>query len=174
MRWTVTVLVVFTCLLVASPVVAGKIGFVDAERAVATVREGQAKLRELEAWAEPERERIVELQNRLAEIQQRLAQQRSVASEEILAELQQEELQARRGLEDAGRRFERELERKQNEFLSDVAVKVGTVASDYGRANDYDAIFVLKAQPLVYVSESANLTEIVIRRYNERFPYQGN
>ena len=57
------------------------------------------------------------------------------------------------------------------EFLSDVAVKVGTVASDYGRDNDYDAIFVLKAQPLVYVRESADLTDTIIKLYDQRFPH---
>jgi Skp family chaperone for outer membrane proteins len=165
-RWFIVVLL----LLAAQPVVAGKIGFVDAETAVTTVQEGQAKIKELEAWATPERERVEQLSADLAEIRQKIVAQRSVASEEVLRQLQDEELQARRTFEDARREFERQLEVKQNEFLADVAVKVGRVASDYGKANDYDAIFLLSAQPLVYVAESANLTDTVIRLYNERFP----
>ena len=170
MRYAVVCALLMACLLAATPAAAGKIGFVDAERAVASVEQGNAKIRALEEWARPERERVEGLRERVNELRQQLAQQRAVASAEALQALQQEELEARRAFEDARRTFERDLETKQNEFLSDVAVKVGTVASDYGRANDFDAIFVLKAQPLVYVAESADLTDIVIRLYDERFP----
>jgi outer membrane protein len=164
----------FVCLLIAAPVMAGKIGFVDAERAVASVAEGQAKLKQLEAWAEPERARVESMANQVNDLREKINQQRTVASEEVLQDLQNQELRARRAYEDARRKYERDLETKQTEFLSEVAVKVGTVASDYGKANDFDAIFVLKAQPLVYVRETADLTETVIKLYDERFPYEGD
>jgi Skp family chaperone for outer membrane proteins len=159
-------------LTTAAPAFAGKIGFVDAERAVGAVQEGRAKLRALEEWARPRRERVQELQRELEDLRQKIAQQRSVASGDVLEKLEADELRARRSYEDARRSFERDLEAKQNEFLSEVAVKVGSVASDYGRRNDYDAIFVLRAQPLIYVAEPADLTETIIRLYDERFPYQ--
>lgn len=174
MRARFTIPGVVVALLLTSSAVAGKIGFVDAERAVTTVDEGRAKLAELEAWAGPERERVQSLGNRVNEIRQRINQQRSIASPEALSQLEQEELQARRAFEDSRREFERNLDRKQNEFLSDVAVKVGKVASDYGKANDYDAIFVLKAQPLVYVADSADLTDLVISMYNEQFSHSAD
>jgi Skp family chaperone for outer membrane proteins len=157
-------------LLVAATATAGKIGFVDAERAVATVKQGQAKLKELDEWARPERERIEGLRTRVTDLRTRISQQGDVASADSLQSLRDQELQARRAYEDARREFERQLDQKQNELLGDVAVKVGTVASDYGRANDYDAIFVLKAQPLIYVADSADLTDLVIRLYDERYP----
>lgn len=163
--------VLATLLLVAAPVLGGSIGFVDAERAVASVKEGQAKLRELEAWAEPERQRVTALQTKVNDLRQQINQQSAVAAEEALQELRERELSARREFEDARREFQRQLEAKQNEFLADVAMKVGTVASEYGKANGFDAIFVLNAQPLVYVSESADLTDTVIKLYDERFPY---
>jgi outer membrane protein len=150
---------------------AGKIGFVDAERAVASVHEGQEKLKELEAWAAPEQRRVEALANQVNELREKINQQRAVASQQAMQDLQNQERQALRAYEDARRKFERDLEAKQTEFLSDVAVKVGTVASDYGRDNDYDAIFVLKAQPLVYVRESADLTDTIIKLYDQRFPH---
>lgn len=172
-RFTGVVLLV-AIVLFAVPAMAGKIGFVDAERAVASVKEGQAKITELEAWADPERQRVESLGARMNELRQQINQQQAVASAEALQQLQDRELQARREFEDARRVFQRDLEAKQNEFLSDVAVKVGTVTTDYAKANDYDAIFVLNAQPLVYVADSADLTDIVIRQYDERFPHQGD
>lgn len=170
MRNTVACALLVMSLLVAAPASAGKVGFVDAERAVAEVDEGRAKISELDEWAKPRRDRLDRLAARISELRQEIAQKQSIASEEAVQALQQDELQARRDFEDSRRDFEHELDQKQNEFLADVAVKVGTVASEYGRTNDYDAIFVLKAQPLIYVRESADLTDTVIRLYNERFP----
>lgn len=167
----VWILVLFT-VLSAAPAAAGKIGFLDAERAVATVDEGQAQLQDFEAWAAPRREEIEQLRSRVAELGSQLAAQRSVASAEAVSELETQLLTARRELEDAGRAFNRDVEQKQNEFLGEVARKVGEVASEYGRENGYDAIFLYNAQPLAFIAEGANVTDIVIERYNQRFPLE--
>ena len=129
MRRLKDVAVLTTLLLVAVPALAGSIGFLDAERAVATVKEGQAKLSEFEAWAEPERQRVEALRTKMNGLRQQINQQGAVTAEEALQELREQELDARREYEDAARSFQRQLEIKQNEFLGDVAVKVGTVAS---------------------------------------------
>lgn len=149
---------------------AGKIGFVDAERAVMQVQEGKVKVKELDAWAKSGRQAVETSAARVAELRQQIAKQRSIASPETLERLGREELDARRSFEDAKRNFERDLSTKQDEFFADIAVKVGRVASDYGKANGYDAILVLTAQPIIYLSEDADLTDTVIRLYNERFP----
>jgi outer membrane protein len=173
MRRVKSAAVLAMLMLATAPALAGSIGFVDAERAVASVKEGQAKLREFEAWAEPERQRVEALQARMNDLRQQINQQSAVAAEEALEELRQRELDARREFEEARRAFQRQLEAKQNEFLGDVAVKVGTVASEYGKTNGYDAIFVLNAQPLVFVAESADITDTIIKLYDERYPLTG-
>lgn len=163
--WTIPIL-----LMAATVAGAGSVAFVDAERAVTQVDEGRRQLAALERWAEPRRQQVAELEGRLGEVRGRLSKQAAVASEETLAKLRAEETEVRRQLEEARRQFERDLGRKQDEFLADVAVKLGAVASAYGREQGFDAIFVLNAQPLIYVAESADVTDTVIRLYNERFP----
>lgn len=162
--------ILVTLLVAASPALAGRIGFVDAERAVAGVEEGKAKISELEAWAVPEREKVEKLGAKVADLRQQITAQSAVASPEVIQRLRDEELSTRRAFEDAKRDFERRLEKRQNDLLADIAVKVGTVATDYAKANDFDAIFLLQAQPLIYVAESVELTDEIIRLYNERFP----
>jgi Skp family chaperone for outer membrane proteins len=155
---------------VAVPTLAGNVGFLDAERAVASVEEGQRQLQALEAWANPKRQELQTMQNRVAELTQQLNTQRTIASAEAIGELESELLQSRRAFEDAGRAFNRDLESKQNEFLAQVATRVGSVASEYAEANGLDAVFVLNAQPLVYVAEGADITDIVIQVYDEKYP----
>ena len=166
LRWALIVLAISA----AVPALAGKVGFLDAERAVASVGEGKRQLKALEEWAQPRRERLQEMRTNLVNLNNQLTTQRSVTSAETVKQLEEQLLRARREFEDAGRSFNRDLETKQNEFLEDVATKIGTVASDYGRANDFDAIFMLNAQPLVYVRDSLDVTDTVIRLYDERFP----
>lgn len=155
---------------VATASAAGSVGFVDAERAVREVGEGRARLAELEAWVAPRRAELGQLQQEAAELSRELQQKRPVATEEVLADLETRARGAARRFEDARREYERDLSKKQDEFLAEVAVKVGTVASEYGREQGLDAIFVLTAQPLVYVSDAADLTDTVIRLYDQRFP----
>ena len=90
--WMVSILV----LVMAGPATAGKIGFVDAERAVVTVDEGAAKVRELEAWAVPERERVEQLGNRVNELRQQIAAKSRVASEETVRDLEAQEVEPQR------------------------------------------------------------------------------
>ena len=170
MRRMTGMFVVIMLVAAAGPALAGKIGFVDAERAVTQVKEGQAKVKELESWAVPQQKKVEAAAALVADIRQQIAKQQSIASPETLDRLRREELDARRTFEDGKRNFERDLSAKQDEFLAEVAIKVGKVASDYGKANGFDAILVLKAQPIIYLSEDANLTDTIIRLYNERFP----
>jgi outer membrane protein len=156
----------------AVPAAAGKIGFLDAERAVATVEEGKVQVQAFQDWAAPRRQEIEQLRSRVAELSSQLEAQRSVASADAVSKLETDLIQARRAFEDAGRSFNREFEQKQDEFLGEVARKVGEVASEYGRENGYDAIFLYNAQPLAFIAEGANVTDIVIERYNQRFPVE--
>ena len=105
LRWIVVVL----AMLSALPAMAGKVGFLDAERAVASVQEGKRQLQALDEWARPRRERLDQVRASLIELDKQLAAQRSIATAEVIKELESEFLQARREFEDAGRSFNREV-----------------------------------------------------------------
>ena len=170
MRLFTRTVFVFLAICGATPAFAGNVGFLDAERAVATVKEGQRQLQALEAWANPRRQELEAMRERASELNQQLISQRTIASAEAISELENELLQVQRTFEDAGRAFNRELESKQNEFLAQVASQVGSIASEYAAANGFDAVFVLNAQPLVFVAEGADITDIVIQTYDEKYP----
>lgn len=172
MRWTVRWILVLVMVSAAVPATAGKVGFLDVEKAVSTVKEGRAQMQALEAWAKPRREELEKLRARAVELTNQLAAQRNVASEDVVSQLEKDVVQARRAFEDAGRAFNRDLDAKQGEMLGDVALRLGQVASEYGKANDFDAIFTLQAQPLIYVADGADVTDTVIRLFDERYPVQ--
>lgn len=164
------VVLVVIAMAAAAPAFAATIGFVDAERAVASVGEGKKALAALEAWATPRRQELERLQAAAATAVQEFEQRRGVVAEDAARQLEAKAREAARSFEDARRLFQRDLEVKQDELVASVAVKVGAVASAYAREKGFEAVFVLNAQPLIYVAESSDLTEVVIRLYDERHP----
>ena len=165
-RWVFTLFAVFA----AIPAVAGHIGFLDTERAIKTVREGQRQLLALDAWANQKSDEYDVIQNRVTELTQQLNAQRAVLSPDVVSQLEKDLLQAQRDLEDAGRVLKRDFEAKQRDLLAQVATRVREVASVYAAANGFDAVFMFESQPLVYVADSAIITNAVIRLYNEQYP----
>jgi len=167
-RW----ITVLTAVFAAIPAVAGNIGFLDTERAIKTVKEGQRQFQALDAWANQRAAEVEAIRNGVTELTQRLDNQRTIASTDAIRQLENDLLKAQRELEDAGRTLQRDFEAKQMELLARVATRVRDMASDYAEANGFDAIFMLESQPLVYIAESAVITDAVIRLYDEQFPIE--
>ncbi len=167
-RWILVLVAVFA----AIPAAAGKVGFLDTERAIKTVKEGQRQYQALDAWGNKRSDEVEAMQDRVAELAQQLNAQRAVASPDAVSQLEKELLQAQRDLEDAGRALQRDFDVAQREFLAQVATRVREVASEYAAANDFDAVFMFESQPLVYVADSALITNAVIRLYNEKYPVE--
>jgi Skp family chaperone for outer membrane proteins len=165
-RWILTLVVV----CVAVPAAAGKIGFLDTERAVKTVKEGQRQMQVLDAWSNQRTDQVESLRDRVNEIAEQINAQRTIASDEVLTNLENEFLQAKRSFEDAGRALQRDFEAKQEELFAQVATRVRDSAGEYAKANGFDAVLMFETVPLVYVNESVIITDAVIQLYNERYP----
>lgn len=156
--------------LAAVPAMAGKIGWVEVERAAATVKQGKEVLKQLEEWAKPRQEQIKSLADAVSKARQQAARQRGVASDEAADRLQQEAVDAQRRYEDAVRTFKREYNQKQNDMLKPVADRLNAVISDYAKANGFDAVLIFKPRTIIYLADSSDLTSTVIKLYDERFP----
>jgi len=165
-RLTLGVIVI----LVAASAGAGQIGFLDAERAVLSVQEGKTQLKVLEEWATPRKDHIEQLKGEVAELNQRLATERSVASPDALAQLDRELVQTQRELEDEVRAFNRDLPARRDRMLGELSAKIMTVAAEYAEANGFDAIFLLGAHAVAYYAKPLDVTDAIIRLYDQKFP----
>jgi len=168
-----TVPIILVLLLAALPATAGKIGFVDAEAAVAQVDEGKKKIAELQSWQAPYHARLDRLREQVLALSDQINSQQGSATPEALAEMERRQIDAMREFEDARREYERELESKKTRVLADIASKIGAIGGEYAKANDFDAIFLLGGQPMMYVAEQVNLTSVVVEIYNKRYPVSG-
>lgn len=148
-----------------------KIGFVDVERAIASIDEGKAKLGELRDWARPREEELTRLGREVESLRNELASKRGTVSEEALSELNRRLVAKQRELEDKQRIARREFEERQGLVLKELGEKLTTVITQFGDRNRYTAVFILRPNDLVYLANSADLTETIVALYNEKYPF---
>lgn len=170
MQFFVRGILTFVMAFAAMPAVAGSIGFLDTERAIKTVKEGQRQLQLLDEWSTQKSNEVEKLRSRVTELTQQLNAQRTVASADAIRQIEDQLLLAQRSFEDAGRALQRDFEAKQRELLALVATRVRDIAGEYATDNGLDAVFMLESQPLVFIANSAVITDAVIQLYDERYP----
>ncbi len=157
-------------LLAAMPAVAGKVGFVDVEKAAATVQQGQQAIQQFERWAAPRRKRLDSLKAAAFKAAQQYAKVQGVASDAVLEKLQDKAVKAKRAFEDAAREFNRQAGAKRDQLLNLVATRMRTIIDEYAQSHGYDAVLVFKPMTIIYLSKTSDLTDTVIKLYNQRFP----
>ncbi len=147
-----------------------KVGFVDVERAIYTIGEGKARLKELETWARPREEELAKLAKEISDLQTEIVAKRGTVSDEALESLNRQLVSKQRQGEDRQRTAKREFEERQNAVLRDLGGKLQALVADYGEKNGFAVIFIIKPTDVAYLSASADLTDIFIKLYNEKHP----
>jgi outer membrane protein len=156
-----------------SPEAVSKIGFVEVERAVLACDEGKARVKDLETWARPRQEELAKLGKEINDLGTELNSRRGVASEEALAEMNRQLVGKQREAEDRQRVVKREFEKRQDEVLKDLGSKLQEIVGTYARENAYTAIFILKPNELVFLAPGSDITETVVKLYNQKYPFPG-
>lgn len=151
-----------------------KIGFVDVERAIATVEEGKARLGELREWARPREEELARLAREIETLRSEMATRRGTVSDDALAEMNRRLVSRQRDFEDKQRIARRDFEERQGVVLKDMGEKLTAVITQYADGNRFTAVFILKPNDLVYLANSADLTNTVVTLYNEKYPYSAD
>lgn len=167
----VLVLAMATGVSLAAEELPVKIGFVDVERAVATIDEGKARLGELRDWARPREEELARLSREIEALRAEMSSKRGTASEDALGELNRKLVARQREFEDKQRVARRDFEERQGAVLKEVGEKLTAVITKYADENRFTAVFILKPNDLVYLANSADLTDTVIKLYNEKHPF---
>ncbi len=150
-----------------------KLAFVDVERALFAIDEGRARLKALQDWARPLQEEIAALSQEIASLQAELASKQGGGADAAAADLNRRLVEKQRLLEDKQRRGKRDFEERQDAVLKDLGTRLNEVIVKYADENRYTAVFILKPNELAYLAKSADITDAIIKLYNERFPYQG-
>ena len=147
-----------------------KIGFVDVEKAVFEIGEGQARFKELQAWAKPRNEELQKLGEEIQRLQQEIQSKRGVTNDDALQELNRQLVQRQREFEDKQRNAKRDYDQKQSVVLKEIGDKMNKIVSTLAKNEGYTAVFILKPNDVIYLAPASDLTEQVVKIYNETYP----
>jgi outer membrane protein len=156
-----------------APEASSKIGFVEVERAVAGSDEGKARLKDLESWAKPLQDELAKLGKEINDLGTDMNSKRGIATDDALAEMNKQLVAKQRTFEDKQRVAKRDFEARQNAVLKDLGGKLQEIVGTYAKDNGYTAVFILKPNDLIYLAPGADLTDIVIKLYNQKYPFPG-
>lgn len=148
----------------AAPV---KIGFVDVERALVSIAEGRGRLKDLQDWARPRQDELRKLSDAIGTLQQQL----NAAQGDAAAEINRQLVARQREFEDKQRSAQRDLEERRQAILKDIGDKMNKVITDYADGNRFTAVFILKQNDVAYLANSADITDTVIKLYDQKYPY---
>src|SRR6266850_62947 len=145
------ILLAFTVALAARTASAQnmKIGYVDVQRAVQEVEEGKAARSRLQAELAQKR---TELDKKRADLEKMKADYDKQAP--VLSE-------------DAKRQKQEELSGKEQEAMQSISKRLLQVVAEVSDKENFT--FVLDKSALLYAPAASDLTNEVVRRYNERF-----
>lgn len=170
----VRLMLVATCLALLVTVLPAqaKIGFVDSNRAVVSTDEGKAEYQKIVDWAKSQDDQMQDLRKRMEDRQTQLRNGQNTLAEdkkdELIKEIEALDTEMKRRSEDLKKEYNRQLE----EFGRKMDKKITPLFNKFAQDNNYTLILYLNPQVIAYFDAQSDLTEQVIKLYNQTYPFQ--
>jgi outer membrane protein len=150
----------------------GKVAIINFRAAIGATAEGKQASAELQSQFAPRSAEIDGLTKQINDLQQKLQAGQGKLSDDEVGRLTQE-----------GQRLTQRLDRRRNDFQEDAGAaqqdvferigrKMVDVIDKYARENGFSVVLDTSGQnsPILYASNQVNVTEDIVRRYDESFP----
>ena len=145
-----------------------KIGVVDIDQAISSTEEGKAareefarKQREAEAKVQPLIERFKLLEDELKA-------KKFVLSDEALFQKQLDLVEMRNQIQSKLKELEGQLKVDQKRLEGPLTAKLVEIITEVGKSNNYTMIIRRGAPGVLYTREALDLTDLVIKSYNQK------
>ena len=141
-----------------------KIGFVDLAKLSENAPQITAAQGKIDAEFSSREKELVELQRKLAKMEESLATDGAVMSESERTSREREILGKRRELKRSQDEFRDDLNIRKNEMLRSVNKEIGEVIEAFAKSENYDLIF---AQGVMYAGERVDITDRILKKLGE-------
>jgi outer membrane protein len=144
-----------------------KIGYVDVQRAVQEVEEGKAARSRLQAELQQKRGDLDKKRADLEKMKADYDKQAPVLSEDAKRQKQEQLQKAFVEAQTAAGQMQEELSGKEQEAMQSISKRLLQVVAEVSDRENFT--FVLDKAALLYAPAASDVTNEVVRRYNERF-----
>ena len=167
MRWTAAL--VFGALTTMAPNVAAelKVAVVDTAQAIQQSTEATAFATKLEQELKGQSDELKALQEDIAALEQRVVDEGDVMSDADKRAVAKDIESKRIDLDFGAKKFQKELQDRQNELLQEMLPKVRVIVNDLVEVERYDLVF--ERTNVGYVNPRHDITAKVTEKLNERY-----
>jgi outer membrane protein len=141
-----------------------KIGYVNAVKVIEEAPQGEAALKKLEAEFAPRDKQIVEMQNKLKQLEQDLEKNALVLKDAEHRSKEFEIISLKRDLRRATQEFREDYNLRRNEELAALQKIVQKTIADIAKQENYDLIL----ESAVYASNKADITDKILKRLGKK------
>lgn len=152
-----------------------KIAVINVRNAIVATAEGKQAQAQLQSQFAPKQNELQNLQKQIEDLQRRMSDGARTLSDDEKTKMQREgELLSRR-LQRGNDDLNEELNAAQGEIVDGIGRKMLEVMDRYSRENGYVAVLDTSAQgsPVVYASSSSDITQEIVRLYDQAYPVKG-
>ena len=149
-----------------------KIGYVDVQRAIQEVEEGKAARARLQDELKQKRGDLERKRAELEKLKADYDKQAPVLSEDAKRKKQEELQKAFVDAQQGASQMQEELTGKEQEAMQNISKRLIQVVAEVSDKENFT--FVIDKAALLYAPAASDVTNEVVRRYNERFGTGGN
>ena len=146
---------------------AEKIGYVDVQRVILEVEEGKAAKARLKTEVDSKRAELQKKEKELAEMKADYDRQAGVLTDEAKKAKEQEMQKTYMAAQQLARQMQEDLAGKEEEAMRSISEKLMVVIQEVSEREGFT--FVIKKDALMHGPASADITNDIVRRYNDRF-----
>jgi outer membrane protein len=152
-----------------------KIAVLNVRNAIVATAEGKQAQAQLQSQFAPKQNELQSTQKQIEDLQRRLNEGARTLSDDEKGKLQRQGELLTRRLQRDNDGLTEELNAAQGEIVDAIGRKMLDVLDRYARENGYAVVFDTSAQgsPVVYGSSQADITQDVVRLYDQAYPVKG-
>ncbi|MFO8024953.1 OmpH family outer membrane protein [Thiohalophilus sp.] len=171
--WIHYVLLVSMLLFVVSAVQAEtRIGFVNISLVLKNAPQADAARKKLENEFAPRDEKIVAMQKKLKQLEEELARDADIMSDEVRKKKERQIVLEKREIERTREEFNEDLNIRRNDELNRLQKLVYDTIVTLAKDKDYDLVV---GDNVIYAAESVDLSQQVLERLDSQYkPNSGN
>ncbi len=167
-------LMFLTAVLFAFPAMAElKLGYVDLQRALGEVGEGILAKNKLKGEIDAKKAELEREQKKLRDDSLVLDRQSSAMSEEVRVEKMKELQQRMMSLSEKGQKLQVEFIEKERVELKKIFDRMDPIVASIAQRDGLSVVLEKSDSGLVYALPSMDLTNELVRTYNEKYPVKG-
>lgn len=143
-----------------------KFGFVDLNKALNESDEGKKAVTALESLVKSKQTIIAVKEAELDQLKNEITSQTAILNSDALKKKQEHHDELMKVYQRMIQDSKDEIQKRQSDFMKDIIIDIRRIIAKFGKDEGYTAIFERFESGLLYMPDSADLTETIINTFN--------